>query len=66
MKYLLINTKRIMATVCLLILVLSFASCEAPEDIVIASLGEYEKHVFLLREASKIILIMQNIISPLP
>lgn len=46
MKFLLINTKRIMATVCLLILVLSFVSCAAPEDIVIASLGEYEKHVF--------------------
>ena len=46
MKYLLINTKRIMATVCLLILVLSFASCAAPEDKVIASLGEYEKNEF--------------------
>ncbi len=42
----LIRTKRIIAVVCFLIFVLSFASCAAPEDKVVASLGDYEKCEF--------------------
>lgn len=46
MKILSIGAKKLILTVCLLVFVLSFASCTAPEDPVIASLGKYEKRVF--------------------
>lgn len=45
MKMFSLNTKRIIAA-CLVIFLLSFASCAVPEDKVVASLGEYENHVF--------------------
>ena len=40
------NIKKVIAVVCLFILVLSLASCATPEDKVIASLGEYKNREF--------------------
>lgn len=40
-----LGTKKTVAALCLVISVLSFASCKAPEDKVIKSLGKYDHHV---------------------
>ncbi len=46
MKIFLPYIKKIIAVVCLFIFVLSLASCVAPEDKVVVSLGEYENRDF--------------------
>ena len=51
--------------VCVVFL-LSITACAAPEDKVVASLGEYEKKEFFTSGGFRIIPITQNIISPLP
>ncbi len=46
MKLFSINTKRIITVAIVCILVLSFTACEAPENEVVASLGEYDNREF--------------------